>query len=540
MNKHSRKTEALEPQGEGIIDPSPNTLPIGKFLRKGEKAERRWHLYSLELAKALNPGQPDVASALLHFTIYTWQASNRLKQRSEAFRSIRQLEQEMPYLSKTAVQEAIGRLERAMVLVVDRSKDRLHFSIPEPVIKKYKYAVQARSGRHWLNIRLAKSHGILEALILGNMDWMMKHFTRPHATDAGRRPYYNLTPSHLAQYIPRKPRAIKAALEHLSGVIAEHPTKKWHYRVLPIPDSDEPEADTKCRNPYSDMSEPYTCELSDALEPASIKAQEAIGSAVDSSLDVKEDVKGVFKDYIERDPAPPPALPGSLPTPSLKLSPEAIKLMELVNEERRKPIKKLTPLDKLVKSADDVELSDAGNGEYDAGELHYEWIPRDIDGNILTGDYYVDDVIYGLKAGWDVSKFPYTNEEVEKLRKILLDNRYLTYEQIDELFEDLDCNTLYIGPGGIGYGDEIPTKKTKGWDTWYFHKKVKSLGAFIKYLPQLLREKIFTTCYEDGQIDVDVCGENDDIHKHFIYLYDYLCPNSRDLLDLRRNPLNEL
>ncbi|CAN5538035.1 hypothetical protein BH09VER1_BH09VER1_23800 [soil metagenome] len=483
---------------------------------KKVKKIREFHIFSMPLAKDLNPKTPDISAAIVHYTLYTWQRSNKLPGPKKAFRSIRQLEEELSYLNRTVIHDAVKRLETANMIVVDRSKDKLHFQIPEEVVRKYMYNLTGK-GRAMISVLIGKAieHGVLESILLGNLSYMMKNFDGYQAVDDAGIGYYRLDPKYLKNRLPRSKKAITGALESLrvAKVIVEHPTKKWHFRYVPEPDGQLPVPDIDLPNPDRKVSKPDSKQPRKARRSAPIKAEKAARCAVDSKVDVTVDLKEDGKDHLQIQDSPS-ASPDSAP---LNISSFAkSKIGELISSNLFTN-KQLIPLDEMIKFAGDIEITEVTRGEFDFGELPYDYIPRDRNGKVLSWDEYIDDYINDWKDTWSRSEFTYTEDDIIKLRKIMSDNRQMSANEFEELIHGLNLFT----PDLMVVDGNTPIKRGE-WQPDYFHNKVKSLGAFLKYLPQIIKETYGTSSWEDGKIEWDF--DENDMPDSIYGLYKYLEP----------------
>jgi hypothetical protein len=148
------------------------------------------HGYPLAIAKQLGKG--GVTAAVVLNTIYLWAKSAKQPRYWSAAgrlcnRSIRQLANQLPYLTPTAIYKAVLRLEKAHLLEVDRSGDRnkskydrsLWFTLTKTAL------AQMEKKDITFEIEVAVRHGISEAALIANICYQRDKFKNPITDDGG-------------------------------------------------------------------------------------------------------------------------------------------------------------------------------------------------------------------------------------------------------------------------------------------------------------------------------------------------------------------
>jgi hypothetical protein len=212
----------------------PPKVPAAEISKKRQPP--RIHTYSQELAEELNPQQPDISGALLIGTLAIWQ-NNRYKQtlidgRRYCFRSLAELQKEMPYLTRSGLQSMIVKLEKKLgpeEFLVRRDKDKLWFSLgPETLRKaraKRRIAVNIEAAVRCKNVRCG--------VIYSNLEYNVTRMKRLKSDGYGNF-YTEMSPAKLAKCLKVSTDTIVRCLNRLKEkrVIVQHMKVRTAYALF--------------------------------------------------------------------------------------------------------------------------------------------------------------------------------------------------------------------------------------------------------------------------------------------------------------------
>jgi hypothetical protein len=211
----------------------PPKVPAAEISKKRQPP--RIHTYSQELAEELNPHQPDISGALLIRTLAIWQ-NNRYKQtviegRRYCFRSLTELQKEMPYLTRSGLQALIVKLEKKLgtEFVVRRDKDKLWFSLGPETLRKARakggIAVNVEAAVRCKNVRCG--------VIYSNLEYNVTRMKRLKSDGFGNF-YTEMSPKKLAKYLKVSTDTIVRCLNRLKEkrVIVQHMKARTAYALV--------------------------------------------------------------------------------------------------------------------------------------------------------------------------------------------------------------------------------------------------------------------------------------------------------------------
>lgn len=197
------------------------------------------HMYSKQIAEALNPRMPDVAASSVLYNLSLWQRNNYkqllLDGKRHSFRSVSQIKTDQPYLTRSAIHACIERLEEKLgeEFIVRRDKDVLHYHIGEATMKRLARSTKKceRDTLMSFYVEDAVKHSIRPAVILQNLDYATLNFTTP-VRDADGKAYAELNSTKLSNAVGYSTDTIQRALSSLreENVLIPHPTKPGFYR----------------------------------------------------------------------------------------------------------------------------------------------------------------------------------------------------------------------------------------------------------------------------------------------------------------------
>ena len=134
-------------------------------------------------------------------------------------------------------------------------------------------------------------------------------------------------------------------------------------------------------------------------------------------------------------------------------------------------------------------------------ELDHEFVRASYrTGKPYTRENELDDFMAELEQDFILRGFHYTKAELNEFRALFVQHPILLPEHlIDLLAHDII--------GGI------PAKPEKGHDDWYFARIVTSAKTFLRYMPQLIREKYVGGRYREEDCDLGQVLWNPDTRK---------------------------
>jgi hypothetical protein len=213
----------------------------------------KWILFNKELAELMG-GRDGIICAVLTYGLYTWIMTPAksfgyiptIDGKKACYRSTRQLMDEYsidgkPLWDDTTIFNAVKRMngKRQCGLVVDTSKKQLHFAMSDKLLKMHK------STKGFLRFKLSDAikYGVLEAILIANLDRQIRDFKRP-VTDGEGLKYGELSATKLTKkdhrnrdykegrILPVSKDAVDDALAELRNghVLVQHLKQKSFYR----------------------------------------------------------------------------------------------------------------------------------------------------------------------------------------------------------------------------------------------------------------------------------------------------------------------
>ncbi|MGV3664234.1 MAG: helix-turn-helix domain-containing protein [Prosthecobacter sp.] len=468
--------------------------------RKPRTAAQMLHYYSPAIARQLNPKQPDVAAAVVLTNLSFWQQnvypSTLIEGRRHSFRSLKQLHEDCPYLTESAIHKAIQRLERELgaEFVIRRDKKVLYFSIGGATMERLKIEKRTRkkkeddSTKHlsFLPDDAKKTGSIRSAVLINNLRYQLTQFREPKQDAAGNK-YGQLSAVKLAPILEFSADTISRALSEMckQGHLIPHATDAGFYAlpdgfkgsVPPITAGAEVHA--KGAEIHATPAEVHSASAEVHSQPAEVHSDTPsnpiqITDAQSITTDVlpgginecgneslNQCVKDVIKDSNYAGSASPPCDP-SIVSKGLTL---------LIHSAEAK-LAKMRLEASVIKPRSSVHQDELPYDVIDPYELAYEVVSE----RERTFYSELEDGIELLKEFFHHEGFKITPEDEVKFRKLLRDNPKITA---------MDLCELYLK---VKYPPLIFTSRT---DFTQAHRvgiltKVKTPSQFLKYLPQVI------------------------------------------------------
>lgn len=197
--------------------------------------------FSKSLVKSLNTSSPDLSAGAIHWILYTWQ--NRYKSKRHykykdgekcAFRSLKDLSYDAPFLSESGILKAINRLIEAKLLVKGKTVNgRGSYLVPKDVIKKHYGCTVSFLARD------AKAYSIVEAVVLNNLRYpeiiRRKGIdARKYEVDSVGNKYWHCQPSIMVKWLPVPEKSLGNALRTLeaANAVIRHDLKSWFFSLV--------------------------------------------------------------------------------------------------------------------------------------------------------------------------------------------------------------------------------------------------------------------------------------------------------------------
>lgn len=300
--------------------------PVQTHGRPKSAQMKEAHVYSPAIAKLLNEKQPDVAGAALFHNLSLWQ-KNKYQQtlidgRRYAFRSLNELTIDCPYLTRSAINKALKRLESKLGngFLVRKDKSKGWYSISDALLKK-----QARDKT--ISFRpddAVKCGNIRGAVLLKNIEYALQVYDEPKQDHVGKK-YARMSPRLLSHFLGFSEDTISRTLKDLTevyGVLTQHPEDPLFYAFSGNEDCEV--TSEFGQNPFAevntDAAEVNSTAADVNTDAAKVDAYEGTDSNECGNQCGKEDSKG---NCIPR-PAPP-----SRTALSSSLSPGLLQLQQL-------------------------------------------------------------------------------------------------------------------------------------------------------------------------------------------------------------------
>lgn len=202
---------------------------------------------AIDIAGSRNVNKPDITAALVAQTIFSWQNTRnntfKIDGQPAAYQSAADIHEDLPWISVSAISDAIKRLAEAFkndVKVVNRGNAVTNFSLSPAFIKKY----MGKDNKDGLYIRVehAQKFGVLKALLISNLDFRTSDKFKNAPKNHAGRTYNSISASKLAErknekgaisILPYSRTEISRAISELknAGIFEKHPTIEDVYRV---------------------------------------------------------------------------------------------------------------------------------------------------------------------------------------------------------------------------------------------------------------------------------------------------------------------
>jgi len=208
---------------------------------------------AIEVQKKLNSKKPDITGAFVLRYLQSWKkaACKRFtgsRVQNAVYRSLEQIQDNLPWIDKATVHRAIGRLEKAFPkdFKVDRLGSKVtNYLISDKLIRDY-FGKRARNLSVCVND--AAKHGVLEAVLIRNLEYKTQpeNVSNPVTDEIGRI-YGEM--SAMALTVPRESRngdnevkrailpfgrqAVQESISNLKlkGVFIEHHDRRGFYTL---------------------------------------------------------------------------------------------------------------------------------------------------------------------------------------------------------------------------------------------------------------------------------------------------------------------
>ena len=473
-------------------------------------------MLSRELALFINPKQADLTASFIIYGLYTWQVSKRrafgynptINGKPCCYRSLRELEAEYPWLGHNSILKALRRAENVLegeliVRVVKRNgQSYLHFLLSDQLIQTYKFNCSERCtksdrdgnilARYWKRQKSglisfqkndAIKHGMTGAILIANLKYIVdaEHNSQPLEDEAGNI-YRQLSPTALTKPMPDKNGVMKAPLPVSSdtitrelntlkgaGVFFEHPLQNNFYTLV----STMKPLKVNAAEVTTPAAEVTTLHGILACNTHECSVLEQNSQTLDSNEDVNGDGKCVM------------TASASLRSTAAVASDEASFLVrkQMLLSSAQEAISLLRQKEKTSVPLYDIRRY----AVYDV---------QDYDQVRLAG-YELDHEI--VTFDWNTGK-PYARElELDNYMtecKMMFASLGMLYTKADkQKLHDLFSTLLWLTPKMIhdhithGYLHDLPPAPKKGHDFHYFIRRIKTVKHFLRYFPQLMREK---------------------------------------------------
>jgi hypothetical protein len=230
-----------------------------------ERAEERTLRFfnpdlAIDVQKKLKAKKPDITAAFILSYLQSWKkaASRRFagsRVQNAVYRSLEQIQHELPWLDRATIQRAIGRLEKAFPkdFNVDRTLTKvLNYSISSKLMDEYFNNANGKQRKkpRYLSVYVedAKKHGILEAVLVRNLEFKTQplNVSNPLTDPAGRiygemsavkltspRKSDNVIDDIKAGILPFGRQAVQEAISKLksTGIFVEHNERVGFYTL---------------------------------------------------------------------------------------------------------------------------------------------------------------------------------------------------------------------------------------------------------------------------------------------------------------------
>ncbi|MEP6668799.1 MAG: hypothetical protein ABJF10_06590 [Chthoniobacter sp.] len=498
--------------GVQMIDPVPEiVVRLPESTRVDEGAGQvSWRLFSPELAKRINPKQPDVTAAVLIYGLLLWQNNNyaqtMINGKRHSFRSLNELLADHPYFTRSQIHSALNRAEVALKgrFQIVRNREKFYFHVDD-----YLKKLQAKDKLIGFTMERAVQCKVIGAVLMQNLYYQLDHFAFPKTDDAGNS-YGSLSPRELSKHLPFHEDTISRALTDLrkspNGLV-RHPEDKSFYTMADsfVRSSDVPKTrQRRAAEVTSNAAEVNTCaaEVTNLLWPYS-----------------NEYSNSSCKGNITNPAEAPPVRIRELPiTPSS----EGLRYLKSFGEQllqkfRNDQLSTSGVKPKVIKvKPSELPYDDVSRTDFD---LPYDFIPsRRLQPLCRTRKQWLKERIEQVTLFWRCVGFKYTKRDMEQLRHFLTDNPRLPEDFFEQIHQNLNPEHNWMRLG------DWSAKKGK-YDCLRFLRRVKTAKALLQYLPQIIFQMFMRPEMIDGKIAFT--GEIEEPFNSIDYSYLGKIPNSR-------------
>ena len=511
-----------KPAPPHVIDESIKTKAL-------TPAKAQVHLYSPAIAKELNPKQPDITGAVILRNLSLWQ-NNDYKQtlidgRRHSFRSLADIHQDMPYLTKSAIHKGIGRLEERLgdEFRIRRDKERLWFSIGTKTMTKMSMGGKKSKNNnkmHGFKVTDAvDTGGIRAAVLLSNLKYSLDHFTDPVTDDAGN-PYAELSPKKLCPILGFSEDTISRALKDMinAGKILRHSQRTSFFALFDAskttsnPPKPQPaevhkgtaEVHSRPAEVHTQPAEVHSTPHDIALEPLITLGLQRDAKVTYVNECVNESGNECVKGRDMTATAP-------LRCQDSLLS-KGLQMIQSLADSRLSQMR----MSQVSKSSSvDLHIDDWNQ------QLTYEYIEPDDWNALLSYDYVdashrvrsqvADEKVESMKELWMMDGIKLGKDDSSKLRQLFFDNPGINEFDLIELYGRV------IHPPLV-WTTSKPTERAS------ILTKVRTAKSFLRYLPQII-----VLLHQSEGEDIEWV-QIDEPWKHIDYSYLGRIPKSK-LLD---------
>lgn len=461
------------------------------------------HYYSPKIAKQINPKQPDVVAAAILYNLSLWQKNSYsqtfIDDRRYSFRSLSELNGDMPYLSESAIHKALQRLEKALGsnFLIRRDRSKLWFSIGSSVIKIMRGKRGEKALLHSFLVDDALKAGCIKsAVILSNLKYALSHFRKP-LLDEQMRMYAELNPLKLSPILGCSCDTISRLLTKLRDrrLLSQHSSRKHFYR---LPDDAENAFLGKAKvdtNPADVHT--YAANVHNQTIPKCTLSADNEGVRDDqkvaySNIDRKEDSKGnIILASAELREKPDIDSPG-------------LRMLSDLADQRLAEFRSMSAVNLGANAT--LFIPNGDNGEspvqlnkqcpdlpyehYEPSSAQFE-MPYD-EGleEILPFREWVKNQVDQMLMVCLINGETATDELVSTLRRFFWDNPEISADDLHELYSKRYIECLVIG-GSI--------EVSRGYDDQLFLKKCQTVKLFMRYLRQFIYQVYFERNEIDGE-----------------------------------------
>ena len=468
-------------------------------------------LLSRELAVALNPKRPDFNGALIIYGLYLLQCMKvksfayvpMVNGKRGCYRSLSELQAQYPWLTDEGIRQNL--MHSAKVLkgdfIVDLEnpgavRGKSHFWLSPALIKRFGFGTGEAGdwgkGKGLIGLSKwdASRYGVLEAILLHNL----RYVTAPEqnedpVVDIDGNIHRELSPTKLTEFVknddgstkrilPASRKSVSKALTTLKDAhaILEHPLRSHVFRVV---------------------SEPFPVDTSVTIVASAVtlvarrvtivaRQDEGLPCNVSENSDLQYISKTSYSNTSDN-----PSGKCIFPSPVSLRSPEhgeagglsagGKKLTMLISDhfEASRQSKAGSPQGVTMDSYKVFHVTDYDQHEFAGYDLAYDFIGLEwYSGKPYSRKAEIEHFMEEMILEFRVNEFPFTKQDVNRLRELFVSHPGLTPEHLLPL--------LHYKPWDI-FGEYISPPK-KGHDHWHFSRRITNAKQFLRYLPQLARE----------------------------------------------------